>query len=281
MVVDLRWLPAGVWGLLGLLIGSFLNVVIHRLPRMLERQWAVECAELSGSTVSIEPPLNLVVPRSRCPHCGHTIRWYENIPVLSYLALRGRCTQCHTRISLRYPLVEAFTAALFALCAWRWGITWTTLAWSVFCAVLVALTCIDWDTTLLPDDLTLPLLWLGLIAASLHWITVPLEASLWGAVAGYLSLWCVYWAFKLVTGKEGMGYGDFKLFAALGAWFGWQTLIPMILMASVIGAVVGLALKFSSGLREGGYIPFGPFLAGSGLTALALGTVTLQRFMGL
>ena len=281
MVVDLRWLPAGVWGLLGLLIGSFLNVVIHRLPRMLERQWAAECAELSGSTVADEPPFNLIVPRSRCPHCGHTIRWFENIPVLSFLALRGRCAQCHARIDLRYPLVELFTATLFAFCAWRYGLTWTTVAWSTFCAVLVALTCIDWDTTLLPDDLTLPLLWLGLIAAALRWTAVPLEASLWGAVAGYLSLWCVYWAFKLVTGKEGMGYGDFKLFAALGAWFGWQALIPIILMASVIGAVVGLALKFSSGLREGGYIPFGPFLAGSGLTALVLGTGSLQRFWGL
>lgn len=281
MVVDLRWLPAGVWGLLGLLIGSFLNVVIHRLPRMLERQWAAECAELSGSTVADEPPFNLIVPRSRCPHCGHTIRWFENIPVLSFLALRGRCAQCHARIDLRYPLVELFTATVFAFCAWRYGLTWTTVAWSAFCAVLVALTCIDWDTTLLPDDLTLPLLWLGLIAAALRWTAVPLEASLWGAVAGYLSLWCVYWAFKLVTGKEGMGYGDFKLFAALGAWFGWQALIPIILMASVIGAVVGLALKFSSGLREGGYIPFGPFLAGSGLTALVLGTGSLQRFWGL
>lgn len=281
MVVDLRWLPAGVWGLLGLLIGSFLNVVIHRLPRMLERQWAAECAELSGSTVADEPPFNLIVPRSRCPHCGHTIRWFENIPVLSFLALRGLCAQCHARIDLRYPLVELFTATVFAFCAWRYGLTWTTVAWSAFCAVLVALTCIDWDTTLLPDDLTLPLLWLGLIAAALRWTAVPLEASLWGAVAGYLSLWCVYWAFKLVTGKEGMGYGDFKLFAALGAWFGWQALIPIILMASVIGAVVGLALKFSSGLREGGYIPFGPFLAGSGLTALVLGTGSLQRFWGL
>ena len=281
MVVALQGLPAAIWGLLGLLIGSFLNVVIHRLPQMLERQWAAECAELSGQPVPNVAPLNLVVPRSRCPHCGHGIRWSENIPVLSYLFLRGRCSKCHASISLRYPFVELLTASLFAFCAWRWGISWPTLAWSIFCACLVALTFIDWDATLLPDDLTLPLVWLGLIAAGLRWTHVPLDAALWGAVAGYLSLWTVYWAFKLVTGKEGMGYGDFKLFAALGAWFGWQALIPMILIASVIGAIVGIAMKFNRSLREGGYVPFGPFLAGSGLAALGLGPGTLLRTLGL
>lgn len=281
MVVALQGLPAAIWGLLGLLIGSFLNVVIHRLPQMLERQWAAECAELSGQPVPNVAPLNLVVPRSRCPHCGHGIRWSENIPVLSYLFLRGRCSKCHASISLRYPFVELLTASLFAFCAWRWGISWPTLAWSIFCACLVALTFIDWDTTLLPDDLTLPLVWLGLIAAGLRWTHVPLDAALWGAVAGYLSLWTVYWAFKLVTGKEGMGYGDFKLFAALGAWFGWQALIPMILIASVIGAIVGIAMKFNRSLREGVYVPFGPFLAGSGLAALGLGPGTLLRTLGL
>ena len=281
MVVALQGLPAAIWGLLGLLIGSFLNVVIHRLPQMLERQWAAECAELSGQPPPNVAPLNLVVPRSRCPHCGHGIRWFENIPVLSYLFLRGRCSKCHASISLRYPFVELLTASLFAFCAWRWGISWPTLTWSIFCASLVALTFIDWDTTLLPDDLTLPLLWLGLIAAGLRWTHVPLDAALWGAVAGYLSLWTVYWAFKLITGKEGMGYGDFKLFAALGAWFGWQALIPMILIASVIGAIVGIAMKFNSSLREGGYVPFGPFLAGSGLAALGLGPSTLLRTLGL
>ena len=281
MVVALQGLPAAIWGLLGLLIGSFLNVVIHRLPQMLERQWAAECAELSGQPVPNVAPLNLVVPRSRCPHCGHGIRWSENIPVLSYLFLRGRCSKCHASISLRYPFVELLTASLFAFCAWRWGISWPTLAWSIFCACLVALTFIDWDATLLPDDLTLPLVWLGLIAAGLRWTHVPLDAALWGAVAGYLSLWTVYWAFKLVTGKEGMGYGDFKLFAALGAWFGWQALIPMILIASVIGAIVGIAMKFNRSLREGGYVPFGPFLAGSGLAALGLGPSTLLRTLGL
>ncbi len=276
------WMDAGLVGVLGLLVGSFLNVVIHRLPKMLEAQWAAECAELSGQVLPAQPKLNLLVPRSRCPECGHEIRWYENIPVLSFLALRGKCSSCGTRIGFRYPVVELVTGGLFFFCATRWGWTMTTVAWCIFCATLVALTCIDWDTTLLPDDMTLPLLWLGLIAAALRWNTlVTLPDALWGAVAGYLSLWLVYWAFKLVTGKEGMGYGDFKLFAALGAWFGWQALVPIILMASVIGAIIGIAMKFSSGLREGGYIPFGPFLAGAGFTALVFGPQTILRTIGL
>ena len=274
---------AGLAGLLGLLIGSFLNVVVYRLPKMLERQWAKECAELDGRSVP-EPEaecFNLMVPRSRCQKCGHQIRWFENIPVLSYLALRGRCSVCRTPISLRYPLVELATGGLFFFSAWTWGITPTGLVWSAFGAAILTLGLIDWDTTLLPDDITLPLLWGGLIAAALQWTTLPLPSALWGAVAGYLSLWLVYWSFKLVTGKEGMGYGDFKLFAALGAWFGWPALVPIILMASVIGAVVGIAMKFSSGLREGGYVPFGPFLAAAGLTAMIFGPQSILRFIGL
>lgn len=279
--MGLQWMDASVAGVLGLLIGSFLNVVIHRLPKMMEQQWADECAELSGQSAPARPPFNLLVPRSRCPHCGHQIRWFENIPLISYLLLRGKCAACRAPISLRYPLVELATGALFFYCAWQWGVTPTAAVWCIFAATLLALALIDWDTTLLPDDLTLPLLWLGLVAASLQWIPVGLNASLWGAVAGYLSLWLVFWAFKLVTGKEGMGYGDFKLFAVLGAWFGWQTLIPMILLASVIGAIVGIAMKFSTGLREGGYVPFGPFLAGAGLCALAFGPATLRQVVGL
>ena len=271
------WLEMALAGLLGLLIGSFLNVVIHRLPKMMERQWALEyahyAAEQNGNALPQEQtaPFGLSHPRSACPHCQHAIRWYENIPVLSYLWLRGRCAGCKTRISLRYPLVELLTGALFALCAWRWGLSPTAGAWAVFCALLVALAGIDWDTTLLPDDLTYPLLWAGLIAAALQWTNVPLFAAVMGAVAGYLSLWSVYWAFKLATGKEGMGYGDFKLFAALGAWFGWQALVPIILMASVIGALVGIGMKIASNLREGKYVPFGPFLAGGGLAAMLWG----------
>ena len=268
-------------GVLGLLIGSFLNVVIYRLPKMMERQWAAECAEMSGTSPPESEPLNLMLPRSRCQPCDHQIRWYENIPVLSYFFLRGKCSACGVAISLRYPLVELVTAALFAFCAWKWSATPTALVWAAFSASLLTLGMIDWDTTLLPDDITLPLLWGGLVAAALQWTNVPLIAALWGAVAGYLSLWLVYWAFKLVTGKEGMGYGDFKLFAALGVWFGWQALVPIILMASVIGAIVGIAMKFSTGLREGGYVPFGPFLAGAGLTAMVFGPQSILRFMGL
>jgi leader peptidase (prepilin peptidase)/N-methyltransferase len=269
-------------GFLGLLVGSFLNVVIYRLPKMMERQWAAECAELAGREPETGETFNLVLPRSRCSNCGHVIAWYENIPVLSYIFLRGKCSVCGTRFGWRYPAVELATGALFFFCAWRWGLTATGLAWCGFSAALLALALIDWDTTLLPDDITLPLLWAGLIVAAAGWNpAVPLPVALWGAVAGYLSLWLVYWAFKLATGKEGMGYGDFKLFAALGAWFGWPALVPMILMASVIGAVVGIAMKFSSGLREGGYVPFGPFLAGAGLTAMVFGPQSILRVIGL
>ena len=268
--------------LFGLLFGSFLNVVIHRLPQMLERRWAAECAELSGQPAPEEgTPLNLLHPRSRCPACQAPIRWYQNIPVLSWLALRGRCASCRTGISARYPLVELLTGALFAWCYAQSGASFTTLAWWGFVATLIALTFIDWDTTLLPDDLTLPLVWAGLIAAALGWIPTSLPDALWGAVGGYLSLWSVYWLFKLTTGKEGMGYGDFKLFAALGAWFGWQALVPIILMASVIGALIGIAMKFTSGLREGGYVPFGPFLALGGLTALVFGPQAILGVIGL
>jgi leader peptidase (prepilin peptidase)/N-methyltransferase len=268
-------------GILGLLIGSFLNVVIYRLPKMMERQWAAECAELNNREMPETEPFNLMVPRSRCQKCGHPISWYENIPVLSYLGLRGKCSVCGTPISLRYPLVELATAALFAFSVWRWGATPAALVWCAFAAAILALGLIDWDTTLLPDDITLPLLWGGLIASALQWTVIPLSTALWGAVAGYLSLWLIYWAFKLLTGKEGMGYGDFKLFAALGAWFGWPALVPIILMASVIGAIIGIAMKFSSGLREGGYVPFGPFLAMAGLTAMVFGPQSILRFIGL
>jgi leader peptidase (prepilin peptidase)/N-methyltransferase len=276
-------------GLLGLLVGSFLNVVVYRLPKMMDLRWAAECAEFQAATETpdappvkvAEPAFNLMVPRSSCPHCGHAIRWYENIPVLSYLALKGSCSACHAPISPRYPAVEAVSAALFAWCGWHWGLGWEALAWSGFSAAILALAFIDWDTTLLPDDINLPLLWAGLCAAALGVTDTPLLGALWGAVAGYLSLWLVYWAFKLVTGKEGMGYGDFKLFAALGAWFGWQALIPVILMASVVGAVAGIAMKFRGSLREGGYVPFGPFLAIAGLTVMIAGPSFILAAVGL
>lgn len=289
MVLD-PWWDAALVGVLGLMVGSFLNVVIYRLPRMMERQWAREHADYARSTAgdtapAVEPPdaapFNLAVPRSRCQSCGHQLRWYENIPVLSYLALRGRCSSCKTSFSARYPAVELLTGALFFYCAQRWGLGPAGLAWCGFSALMVALAFIDWDTTLLPDDLTLPLLWLGLIAATLGLTDARLSDAVWGAVAGYLSLWLVYWGFKLATGKEGMGFGDFKLFAALGAWFGWQALVPIILMASVIGALVGIGMKLASSLREGGVVPFGPFLAMGGLTAMIFGPQSILRVIGL
>lgn len=279
---------ATLLGLLGLLVGSFLNVVIHRLPKMMELHWAAECAELhadhqpvANTANSAAEPFNLMVPRSRCPQCGHQIRWFENIPVFSYLVLRGKCSQCAAPISMRYPAVELTCAALFTWCGWHWGGSWEALAWCGFSAAVLALACIDWDTTLLPDDITLPLLWAGLCLAGLKLTDTSLQDAMWGAVGGYLSLWLVYWAFKLATGKEGMGYGDFKLFAALGAWFGWQALIPIILMASVIGAVIGIGIKFRGELREGGYVPFGPFLALAGLTAMIFGPSTMLAAIGL
>lgn len=273
-------------GGLGLLIGSFLNVVIYRLPKMMERQWARECAEMSGHSEDVDPAahetFNLMAPRSRCSACGHVIRWYENIPVLSYVFLGGKCSACSTPYGLRYPLIELVTGALFCFCGWRWGWSMATVAWCGFSAALVVLAAIDWDTTLLPDDITLPLLWAGLIFAALQWNPgVSLSDSLWGAVGGYLSLWLVYWGFKWATGKEGMGYGDFKLFAALGAWFGWSALVPIILMSSVIGALVGIGMKYSTGLREGGYVPFGPFLVGAGFVAMVFGPQSVLRMVGL
>jgi leader peptidase (prepilin peptidase)/N-methyltransferase len=207
------------------------------------------------------------------------ITWYENVPVLSWLWLRGRCSACKAPISARYPLVEVLTGILFASAAWRFGAQPVTLLWCAVLACLVALAAIDWDTTLLPDSLTLPLLWAGLASAAMGW-TVPLPQALWGAVAGYLSLWSIYWLFKKATGKEGMGFGDFKLLAALGAWLGWQAILPIVLMASVIGAVVGITMKLTRGLREGGYVPFGPFLAGGGVVVLMAGVDRALGWIG-
>lgn len=268
-----------VLGLLGLLIGSFLNVVVHRLPLMLERSWKHESAELLGIEVELPPEIGIARPRSRCPSCGHAIAWYENIPVLSYLALRGRCAGCGTGIALRYPLLELATGLLFAAVAWRFAGQPAALLWCGFVATLVALAAIDWDTTLLPDNLTLPLLWAGLVAAGAGW-TLPLTTALWGAVGGYLSLWSVYWAFKLLTGKEGMGYGDFKLLAALGAWLGGPMILPIVLCASLLGAVVGIGMKFSGSLRDGRFVPFGPFLATGGLVVLLAGPERVLGWLG-
>lgn len=274
-------LDALLLGALGLLIGSFLNVVIYRLPKMMERQWKKECTELAGGAQEHHEVFNLMVPRSRCQSCGHQIRWFENLPVLSYLVLRGQCSACGTSIGWRYPAVEITTAGLFTYCGWHWGLTASGAAYCLLSAALLTAALIDWDTTLLPDDITLPLIWLGMLASSMGWTGTALYEAMWGAMGGYLCLWLIFWGFKLLTGKDGMGYGDFKLLAALGAWFGWTALIPILLMSSVIGAFVGIALKFSHGLREGGYMPFGPFLAGAGLTSMIVGPDTILRFVGL
>jgi leader peptidase (prepilin peptidase)/N-methyltransferase len=268
-----------ILALWGLCIGSFLNVVIHRLPMMLERSWKLDSAEMLGVKVDLPAPITLSKPRSRCPSCGHQIAWHENIPVLSYLRLSGKCSACKAKISARYPVVEVITGALFAATAWRFGAHPTMLLWCGVVAVLVALAGIDWDTTLLPDSLTLPLLWAGLVASALNW-TIPLTSALWGAVAGYLSLWTVYWIFKKTTGKEGMGYGDFKLLAALGAWLGAQMVLPVVLAASMIGAVIGIGMKLQGGLREGRYVPFGPFLAGAGIGVMLAGPERVLGWLG-
>ncbi|MDR2638158.1 MAG: A24 family peptidase [Zoogloeaceae bacterium] len=259
-------------GLLGLIVGSFLNVVIHRLPRMLEREWQRDYAEYSGTPLPPEAaaPFNLAVPRSRCPCCGHAIMALENIPVVSYLFLRGKCRQCHAPISPRYPLVEIAAALLAAAAAWHFGFGWQAFAAAVFLWVLLALALIDADTHLLPDRLTLPLLWLGLLV-NLRGSFVPLDSAVIGAAAGYLFLWSVYWLFKLATGKEGMGYGDFKLLAALGAWMGWAMLPVIVLVSSIVGALVGISLMLFRRHDRQVPIPFGPYLAAAGAIALFWG----------
>lgn len=282
----LHWLLSPVaLALYGLCIGSFLNVVVHRLPLMLERAWRAESAELLGVTAAPLPgddgrPLSLSRPRSRCPHCGHVLRWHENIPLLGWLRLGGRCAACRAPIGLRYPLVELGCGVLFAAIGVRFGPEPATLLWCGFAAVLLAASLIDWDTTLLPDAMTQPLTWAGLVGAALGWLPLSLSQALWGTVAGYLSLWSVYWLFKLVTGKEGMGAGDFKLLAALGAWLGPLMLLPVILGASVFGALVGIGMKLTASLREGRYVPFGPFLAGGGLVVMLAGSARVLRWMG-
>ncbi len=266
-------------GLLGLMIGSFLNVVIHRLPIMMERDWAAQCADLRGETPPTCEPLSLARPRSRCPQCGHSITVLENIPVISWLLLRGRCKGCAAPISLRYPLIEALTGLLFAFAAWHFGFTAAGMGALILIAALIALTAIDFDTQLLPDDITLPLLWVGL-ALNAFSIYTDLKSAVIGAMAGYLSLWSVYWLFKLTTGKEGMGYGDFKLLAALGAWLGWQMLPLTILLSSLVGAVVGIALMVFTRHGRNVPIPFGPYLAVAGGIALIWGAPLTRAYLG-
>ena len=256
--------------ILGLMVGSFLNVVIYRLPKMMEQEWHNNCMELQGEEIPAQPQFTLAKPRSACPHCAHKISAYENIPIISYLILKGRCSACKAPISMRYPLVEALTGALIGLVSWQFGYTATTIFAWIFTFALIALTFIDFDTQLLPDDITLPLLWLGLLF-NLNFGFTDLKSAVVGAMAGYLVLWCVFWLFKIIRGKEGMGYGDFKLLAAIGAWFGWKLLPAVILLSSTLGAIVGITLIVVTKRGKEVPMPFGPFLAIGGIAALFFG----------
>ena len=277
-LISYNW-PA-VAGLLGLCVGSFLNVVIHRLPKMMEREWHEQCAELHGNEPQHAPTLNLSRPRSRCPACGHQISSIENIPVISYLFLRGRCAGCGDKISLRYPLIELMTGAISAFAACHFGFGWAAVGALILLWALIALAAIDYDTQLLPDSITLPLLWIGL-AFNLNGTMTNLASAVIGAIVGYLALWSVFWAFKLATGKEGMGYGDFKLLAALGAWLGWQMLPAIILLSSVVGAVAGISLIVFARHGRNNPIPFGPYLAAAGVIVLFWGQELTRTYLGL
>jgi leader peptidase (prepilin peptidase)/N-methyltransferase len=268
MTIELWIFAAAIFGLI---VGSFLNVVIHRLPKMMENEWRLQCAELRNEELPEEQPrYNLAVPRSACPHCGHQITATENIPLLSWLMLRGKCSNCKAPISARYPIVEAVNALLWVGCIWQFGPSVQALGAMVFTSCLLVLALIDFDTTLLPDDITLPLLWAGLLA-NLFNLYISLPSAVIGAMAGYLALWSVYWAFKLLTGKEGMGYGDFKLLAAMGAWLGWTMLPQLILLSSLVGAIVGVALIVLARRGKDIPMPFGPYLAAAGIIALFWG----------
>ena len=265
---------------IGLLVGSFLNVVIHRLPKMMDNDWRAQCAELHGQATPDTEALSLSVPRSRCPQCGHPITALENIPVISWLVLRGKCSACRAPISSRYPIVEALTSLLSILAAVHFGFGWAAAGALLLIWGLIALTFIDYDTQLLPDSITLALLWAGLLL-NLFGTYTDLQSAVVGAMLGYLSLWSVYWGFKLVTGKEGMGYGDFKLLAALGAWLGWQTLPLIILLSSLVGALLGIALIVLAKRGRNVPIPFGPYLATAGLIALLWGRELTQAYLRL
>ncbi|WP_428239731.1 prepilin peptidase [Gynuella sp.] len=263
----------------GLLIGSFLNVVIFRLPVMMKNSWTIEASEFLELKTPKLDKINLIKPDSTCPKCGHKIRAWENIPVISYLFLKGKCASCKTGISPRYPIIELVTAAFSGLIAWQFGWSMETTYLLVFVWTLISLTMIDFDTQLLPDSLVLPLLWLGLIA-NLNSTFTSLNEAVIGAVAGYLSLWLVYWLFKLTTGKEGMGYGDFKLFAAFGAWFGWQSLPLIILLSAAVGSVIGIGLILVKGRDKNIPIPFGPYLCGAALVYIFWGQYITQWYLG-
>ncbi len=303
------WFSPWALALLGLCVGSFLNVVVHRLPLMLEREWwldmahnqlgdaaawqrvsghagaapasFMQSAKLVADTVGALSPLNLAQPRSRCPRCGHVLRWHENLPLLGWLRLRGRCSACGNAIAKRYPLVELATALLFAACGWKFGAQPTTLLWCAAIGLMVAMALIDLDTTYLPDDLTLPLIGLGLLGAGLGWTGTTLESAAWGAFAGYAALWLLAFSYKKLRGVDGMGEGDFKLLAGLGALLGWQALPSIVLLASGVGAVVGIGLIAFGGHKREVPIPFGPYLVGGGIAAMFFGRELTQLWLPL
>ncbi len=263
---------------IGAAVGSFLNVVIHRLPKMMEREWAAQCAELRGETVDEGKPYSIARPRSHCPACGHQITVFENIPLLSWLWLRAKCSACGARISVRYPLIELAAGVIGVYCAVRFGPGIAAIAAMVFLWAILAASAIDIDTQLLPDSITLPLLWLGLLV-NISGTFVDLRSAVIGAAAGYLILWSVYWAFKIATGKEGMGFGDFKLLAAIGAWCGWQSLPLTILASSLIGAIVGVALIIIARRGKNVPIPFGPYLGAAGALSLLWGPQLTRQWL--
>lgn len=265
---------------IGLMMGSFLNVVIYRLPEIMKRNWLQHCAELRDEAVESQPTFNLITPRSTCVHCGHKITALENIPIISYLALRGRCSQCRAHISLRYPAIEAITAFMSGFVAWHFGFSFITITALIFVWALITLAVIDLNTQLLPDDITLPLLWMGLLV-NMNTSYTDIHSAIIGAVVGYLFLWLIYWGFKLITGKEGMGYGDFKLLSAIGAWLGWSMLPLVILLSSLVGATVGIGLILAARLKKNIPIPFGPYLVGGAFIALFWGEKLNHVYFGL
>jgi leader peptidase (prepilin peptidase) / N-methyltransferase len=264
----------------GLAIGSFLNVVIYRLPKVMEREWHEQCAELHGEAPPPAPRFNLATPPSACPACGHRIRAIENVPILSYLVLRGKCSACGARISPRYPVVELVAGIASGYAAWRFGFGWTALGAMLFLWCMIALAFIDFDTQLLPDSITLPLLWAGLLL-NVRGTFVDLQSAVIGAAAGYLILWLVYWGFKLLTGKEGMGFGDFKLLAAIGAWLGWKAVPVVVLLSSVVGALIGILLIILARRGREVPMPFGPYLAAAGAIALFWGGSLVDYYLSL
>ena len=280
VIATTPWLYITAAVLLGLCIGSFLNVVIHRMPKIMEARWRAECAELNNEAPPKAERYNLVAPRSRCPACGHQIGALENVPILSYLALGGKCSACGARISIRYPVIEGITGAITGYIAWHFGFTFAAAGAMLFTWTMIALAFIDLDTFYLPDDLTLPLVWMGLIFAVIGGFT-DLASAVIGAAAGYVSLWLVFWVFKFATGKEGMGYGDFKLLAAIGAWLGWKMLPLVILLSSFVGAIVGILLMVLARRGRNVPIPFGPYLAVAGLIALFHGEALNRQYLDL